>query len=185
MIVMSSSQIHKMVEVGRDLWKSFSLNLLLRKGYLEPVAQEHVQVAFGDLRRRRLPSFLSNLCLVTFTKKVFPSDQEEPPVFQFVPLVSCHATGHHWWSLAPSSLQSFYQLSMDIDEISLSLLFLRLTSHSSLSHSLKERCSSPLIMLAALFWILCRQMSLLHCMCWNWTQQSRCDFTSAGRDLLH
>lgn len=68
MIVMSSSQIHKMVEVGRDLWKSFSLNLLLRKGYLEPVAQEHVQVAFGDLRRRRLPS-LSQQPLLSYLHK--------------------------------------------------------------------------------------------------------------------
>lgn len=117
------------------------------------------------------PAFFGNLCLVTFTKKVIPSVQEEPPVFQFVPLVSCHASGHQWWSLTLSSSQSFHQLFIDIDEISLSLLFLRLNSHSSLSISLRERCSSPFIMMTALFWILYRQMSLLHWMCWSWTQQ--------------
>ena len=41
---------HRMVEVGRDLWRSSGPNPLLKQGHLEPVAQDHVQMAFEYLQ---------------------------------------------------------------------------------------------------------------------------------------
>lgn len=39
------SQKHRRVEVGRDLWRSFFPTPLLEQCYLEPVAQDHYQMA--------------------------------------------------------------------------------------------------------------------------------------------
>jgi len=39
-----------MVEVGRDLWRSPGLMPLLKQGYLETAAQDHVQMAFEYLQ---------------------------------------------------------------------------------------------------------------------------------------
>lgn len=43
-----------MAEVGRDLWKSPGLTLLLKQGHLQQVAQDHVQMALEDLQWWRL-----------------------------------------------------------------------------------------------------------------------------------
>jgi len=39
-----------MVEVGRDLYRSSGPTPLLKQGHLDLVAQDHVQMAFEDLR---------------------------------------------------------------------------------------------------------------------------------------
>ena len=60
-----------MVQVGRDLWRLSGLTPLLKQGHLEPVAQDHVQMAFEYLQRWRPPTSLGNLfqCSVTLTVK--------------------------------------------------------------------------------------------------------------------
>ncbi|KAK4810494.1 hypothetical protein QYF61_004274, partial [Mycteria americana] len=45
---------HRMVEVGRDLWRSSGPTPLCQQGHLEPVAQDHVQTAFEHLQGGRL-----------------------------------------------------------------------------------------------------------------------------------
>lgn len=61
-----------------------------------------------------------------------PGAQREPPVLRFVPSASCPGPGHHGQSLDPLSARCL-QLSLDMEEMPLSLLFSRLSSHSSLS----------------------------------------------------
>ena len=46
--------IHRMVEVGRDLWRSSGPTSLLKQGHLKLVAQDHVQMDFEDLQGWRL-----------------------------------------------------------------------------------------------------------------------------------
>jgi len=38
-----------MAEVGKDLWRSSGPTPLLKQGYLEPVAQDHVQMVLEYL----------------------------------------------------------------------------------------------------------------------------------------
>jgi len=40
---------HRMVEVGRDLWRSSALTPLLKQAHLQPVAQDHVRMVFEYL----------------------------------------------------------------------------------------------------------------------------------------
>lgn len=93
---------------------------LLKQGYLELVAQGHVQMAYKYLQGGK---FHISQCLVTLTvkkKKVLPDAQREPTMFQFVPVASVF--------LAPS-----LQVFIDINEISPSFPFFRLNSTSCLS----------------------------------------------------
>ena len=57
-------QSHRMVDVGRDLWRSSGPTPLLKQGQLEPVAQDHAQTAFGYLQGGRL----DNLSLFTVSQ---------------------------------------------------------------------------------------------------------------------
>ncbi|KAK4806816.1 hypothetical protein QYF61_005612 [Mycteria americana] len=83
-----------MVEVGRDLWRLSCTTPLLKQGYLEPVAQDHVQTAFEYLQGGRLHNLSGQPFPVLshpHSQKVFPDVQTEPPVFHFVPTASCPA----------------------------------------------------------------------------------------------
>lgn len=51
-----ASQNHRMVKVGRDLWRSPGPTPLLRQGHLKQVAEVHVQSAFEYLQRGRTHS---------------------------------------------------------------------------------------------------------------------------------
>lgn len=59
------SQNPRMIEIIRDLWRSSGLRPLLKQGYLEPVAQDHVS------RDEESTTSLGILCWcsVTFTAK--------------------------------------------------------------------------------------------------------------------
>jgi len=43
-----------MIDVGSDLWRSSCPTSLLKQGYIELVAQDHVQTAFENPQRWRL-----------------------------------------------------------------------------------------------------------------------------------
>jgi len=95
---MMSSQNHRIVVFGRDLWTSSGPIPLLKQGHLEPVARDHVQVAFEYLQGWRLHSLSLQPVPVLghpHMDKVFPDVQREPPVFQFLPMASGPVTGHH------------------------------------------------------------------------------------------
>ena len=126
-----------MVKVGRDFWNSSSWTLLLKQSHLELVAQDDV-CEDGDST-----TSLGNLCQcsVTLTVKLFPDVQREPPAFQFVPIASCPATGHHWKEPGSLFFVALLQIFVTIDETPLSLLSSRLNSPSSLSLYPRERCS--------------------------------------------
>lgn len=77
-----------MADVGRELWKSSGPISLLKQGFLEPVAQDHIQLAFECLQARRLCNLSGQLPPVLrhpHGEKAFPDVQMEPPEFQFVP----------------------------------------------------------------------------------------------------
>jgi len=48
---------HRIVEVGRDLWRSPIPTPLLKQSHLEQAAHDHVQMAFEYLQGWRLHSF--------------------------------------------------------------------------------------------------------------------------------
>ena len=49
-------QTRRLVEVGKDLWRSSGPTPLLEQGHLELVAQDHIQMAFEYLQGGRLPT---------------------------------------------------------------------------------------------------------------------------------
>ena len=87
-----------MVGVGRDLCGSSSPTPLLNQGHPEQAAQDHVQVGFEYLQRRRLHSLPGQpvpvLCHPQ-REEVLPHVQLELPVPQFVPIAPCPVAGHH------------------------------------------------------------------------------------------
>jgi len=80
------SQNHKIVEVGRDLWRSPGPNPLLKQGHLELVAQDHIHTASEHLQAERLhnppeqsvlagsPSHRQNKTLSTTVKRDYEED---------------------------------------------------------------------------------------------------------------
>ncbi|XP_052661921.1 tetratricopeptide repeat protein 7A isoform X4 [Harpia harpyja] len=95
----------------------------------------------------------------------------------FVPIQSLDTTEK---SLAPSSLHLTIRYLTILKRSCLRLLFYRLNSPSSLSFSLFDRCSSPLMISAALCWTLSSMfMSSLYWGSQNWTQYTRCGLTTA------
>jgi len=83
--------------VGRHIWRSSGPSTLLKQGHLEPVAQDHIQMAFEYLQGWKLHNPLGQPVPVFSNprrKKVFPDVQREPAVFQFVPIASGPGPGH-------------------------------------------------------------------------------------------
>jgi len=118
------------------------------------------QVALEGLRRRGL----HDLCSVTFTvKKCFLM---EPPLFKFVPIASCPVTMHHSKDLRSifSVPNSYWQ---DLPETPLNWRVFILSAF-------RQRCSSLLIILVAIWWThSSMSMSLLYWEAQKWAQYSR------------
>ena len=79
---------NRMAEVGRNLWRSLSLRLLLQQGHPEQAA--HVQVPFEDLQEGESTASLGTLyqCSVThLEKKCFLVLRET--LYQIVPMAFC------------------------------------------------------------------------------------------------
>jgi len=109
-------------EAGRNLWVAL-LQPVPQQGHPEQGAQGHVQAALGDTQGGD-PTPLGSLrqCSIIAQHGRAPGVQREPPVLQFVPMVSGPGNTHHWQSLAAAS-DTFTQGFMGADEILLSLLF--------------------------------------------------------------
>ena len=91
-----AAQNHRIVEVGRDLWRSSGPTTLLKQGHLEQVVQDCVQTAFEYLQGlHHLSGQPVPVLSLPHSEKVFSDAQREPPVFQFVPTASCPVTGRH------------------------------------------------------------------------------------------
>lgn len=86
-------------------------------------------------------------CCHWHSTEVLPGIEMEPPVSQYVPAVSCPGPGHqHPLCTFPSDIYSV--------DIPPSPPFSRPLSPSSVSLSSQQRCSGPIITLAALCWTL-------------------------------
>jgi len=95
-----------MEEVGRDLWGSSSPTPLLKQGLLQQAAQDHIQVGFEYLQRRRIhnPSVLPVQCSVTLkVKKFFLVFRWNFLCFSLCPLPLVLSLGTTEKSLAPYS----------------------------------------------------------------------------------
>ena len=81
-----------MVEVGKDLWISCSPNPSSKKGQLEQLVQDCVELVLNISDNKDSTTSLGNLFqgLITFTLK-----RVEFLVFQFVSNTYCPFTGHH------------------------------------------------------------------------------------------
>jgi len=92
------AQNHRMVGVGRGLWRSSSPIPLLKHGHLEQAAEDLVQVGFEYLRRRRpLNPFGQPVPVLRHPQReeVLPRVQMEILMLQFVPVAPCPVAGHH------------------------------------------------------------------------------------------
>lgn len=90
-----STEWFRMEETSRD---HLDQPPMLEQGHIELVTSDKILMDFQYLQGWRLAISLDNLSLrlVTLTvKKMFPHVQEEPPMFQFVPITSCSVIGHH------------------------------------------------------------------------------------------
>lgn len=80
-----------MFAVGRDLWRSSHANPLLRQGHLQPVAQNHIQMAFQYVQGWRLHILHEQPMAVLgppHSEKAFLDVWREPSGLQFVPMAS-------------------------------------------------------------------------------------------------
>ena len=85
--------IHRMVEVGKDLWKSPCPQPVPKQ---EPIAQHRVQTAVEYLQGWRLHSLPEHpvpMLSRPHSKKCFLG---EPSMCPFVPIATCPVTGHLW-----------------------------------------------------------------------------------------
>lgn len=100
------------VEVGRDFWKSSGPTFLLKKGHLEQVAQDHVQVAFEDLQGGRLHNHSGQTVPVlchSHSKEVLPEVQMTPPVFECVAIAFVLVLDTTKKRVVPSSLHPLFR----------------------------------------------------------------------------
>ena len=94
----TEAQNHRMLGVGRDLWRPSSSAPLEEHVHLEQAAQKHVQVDFEYLQRRKHHNLsgqpVPGLRHPQF-KEDLPHVQLELPLLQFVPVAPCPVTGQH------------------------------------------------------------------------------------------
>ena len=125
---------HRIVEVGKYLWRPFGPTPMLKQGQLEEVAQEYAQQLLKVSKDVDSKISLGNFCLVTpSVVKCFLIFREDLLCFRLcpLPLVLALGTTERVWLCHLCTLPS----GIYIAKIPLSLLFSRLNSSSSLSHS--------------------------------------------------
>lgn len=117
-------------------------NPLLKHGHSEQIAQ----VAFEDLQEWRLHNLSGQPVPVLHhmhSREVPPGIQREPPVFQFVPTVSCPGIGQHCKESVSVLFAPFLQVFLDISEIPPEFSLLQV-EQSQPSQPLLRSASSPL-----------------------------------------
>lgn len=142
--------------------------ILIKQGLLEPVAQDHVQMASEYLKDRLSIS----AWWPSQKNRAVPDVQMEPPRFQLMPTASVLSLGTGWRVFV------FFTPSLQI------LKHFSKTSHSTFSSpgqtavslSSRDRSSHPFIsffiIFTALYWTLSRMSQCLwHWEAQNWTQQ--------------
>lgn len=172
---LQNSQNHRVVEVGRDIWKSSGPAPCLgrdTKSHLPRSMSRQLISISSQLSGQSVP-VLPHL----HSGKLLPDVQTKPPVFQFVPMASGPVSGYHWKEpslvLIATSLQVFmFRYLCTFIRFPLCLYFSRLNSLSLLSLSSYLGC------------ILCwtpsgTSTSLLYWVAQNWTQCSSCGPTNA------
>lgn len=171
----------KMVEVGRDCWKSPVPTPLLMQVRLSWLPRT-VSTYFWVPQRMETPSPSGQLVSVLRhphrkkQKKCLLMVQRN---LQFVPAASGPSVGNYWKDPGSILCAPYLQLLMHIDRSPLSLLSPRLNSPSSLSCLPRERCCSPFIISVALWWTLSMSLWVAQ----KWMKHSSADWR--GRISLH
>lgn len=129
--------VHRMVEVGRDLWRSTGLT------HPEQVARVPLQAASEDLQGRDSTASLGSLCQHSSTstaQKSFLMFRQNLPCSSLCPSPLALAPLSRAWlhplCTLPSGVQTLVRSSP-------SLLLSRPSSPTSLSLSSQQRCSRP------------------------------------------
>lgn len=141
----------------RDLWRSSRSTPLVKQGYQELFAQEHLQTAFEYLWGWRLCS-LSRQPVPLFVhfhrKMCFPNVLRESPLFHFVPVASYSVTEHHWEEPDSIFCTVSLQVFTYIDKTFLSYLISILNGPWYLNLFSYRRCfsPSPLIISVSMHW---------------------------------
>ena len=148
---------HRTVEVRSDLCRSSCLILLMTQGHLEPPTCSWPRPDILLMSpRMETPQPVWATCASAWSpsqrKKHFLKFRGNL-LFQSVPVASCPVTA---LQKKPGSdlFSLFFQILVYIGKQSLSLLFSRLTSSSSLSLPSYEWCSRPFIIFMDLCWTL-------------------------------
>ena len=95
--IVSLSQNHRMVRIGRDLWRSSGPTRLPKQSHLQQAAQDYVQADYVYLQRRfhNLPGQPVPVLRHPQSKEVLPHVQMELLMLQFVPIAPCPVAGHY------------------------------------------------------------------------------------------
>ena len=88
----------------------------------------------------------------SFCEEMFPYIQSKSPLMQLEAISSCPIAGYLGEETSPHLTTLSCQVVVESNEVPLSLLFSRLNSPSSLSHSSSDLFSRPLTSLTALLW---------------------------------
>lgn len=124
---------HRVVEVGRGLWRSSSPSPLLKQGHLEQVTQDYVQSGFEYLQgwtfHSSLGSFFQRTTLMV--RQCFLMVRQNLLCLNLCPLPL--VTGHHWEDPGSVVFTPFLQVFLNIAKTPLSHLFSRLSSPFSLA----------------------------------------------------
>ena len=92
------TQNHRISGIGRDLKRSSSPIPLLEQEHLDQVTQEHIQVDFECLQRRRPPNVSGQPVPVFYypqSEEVFSSIYVELSMFQVAHIAPCPIIGCH------------------------------------------------------------------------------------------
>ena len=107
------SQNHRMVEVGKEFWRSSDPTSLLKQCSLEHNTQDCIQIAFEYLWVRGIHNLSEQLIPVLchpHNKEVLPNIQRELPMFLFAFVASYPIAGHHCEVSAPILLTLLLQI---------------------------------------------------------------------------
>ena len=181
--ITTESQNHKMVDFGWGLWRSSGPSPCWSSAICSQLPRTVSRWLLCISKHGDFTTSLGNLHLCSFTltlKMCLLMFRWNLLCFNWCPLPLLLPLGTTEKSLALPFLHHPFRHLYTLIRSTVSLLFSRLISPSSLSLSLQERCSCPLIIFVALhLTVSSMSMSFLYWGTQNWTQHSRCGPTSA------
>lgn len=157
--------------VGR-FWRLFSPSPSIKWAHIEQVAQDHIQVGFKNLQRRKFHNF---------NQQPFPGLASVNNFFLIVrwnflcfSCAPCTVTGHQWKETDSNPSTPILKIFLGIYKIPLVPLFSRLSRPCSFSLISWEKCSSLLLFIALHWTLFGTSLPFMYWGAQTWTQWSTC-----------